>query len=871
MNNTYNNKMTSSVEVCVVKRCLVQSMSGKLSECQQKAFIDYVDECTDLASRMVRRASLGFLYYVIRRQELNLSIPDFKQATDTYFLDWMRFGLLEFGALDKFPKLVPRAKLVAENKDVAIFEGDGCSETDRIIFADVVKLLGNTLGPEKRTIPKYFDRIVGHAAVQFSTAVENCLTVNFFAKLKRVCGYEVAEHKNITGYELLVATCKGTVDGLPENLQSFAKSIRAALGLKDADKTVIYEDTTFDVPERFAVHWFLQQRLEHFGKRKLMLSPVFKVQRQHVRLDATHLSLIANDILYNTEKEKLTAPEPCSKCPTRKTHLDKTAFSEAKAAWAKEKADYERRLTAYKDAKADLGPSPLSKIIKSKPEDPEKQLASRIAIPVVKRPKTVGKDDPRWTNEIRPQMMQARDDAKKEQANARASLEFKEALDKYTTYEDELHEFALSLFNNFQDRNPKLGWKPSGSVMTDGVSLCVTYERTVYRVNKTSKEESDEFVLKKQAKRKRAKEAVDLEPYDSYDVNANTCVGNALVLGVDPGRVSLVTIFCIDSKNKKKTWVLSRGQYLHDSGILEQNRLQSERYEPLQSDFASLTKYGGALRASSTEEVKKYVLEYKKFENKWYSEFALKRRESRSKMQRYIGKQKTLASFFSKVRKDAETIMKKGHMKRIEVAYGAAGATMRSSGKGEMAVPTKGTYGACVRAFTKERNGDNNTKNVVSLENEDFTSKMSWYTGKAYERVYKKYDSAGKEFLFHTTAKSSPLVGKNEDVDAVLKKIAEMKAKAKIRKGGVGALAPLAPTETTNARKTHHISVRGLLFCPEKRMYFDRDQSSARAIAGLRCIKLSGLGRPSTFRRKDTTRELVQLFDGSPMNSTQIE
>ena len=33
-------------------------------------------------------------------------------------------------------------------------------------------------------------------------------------------------------------------------------------------------------------------------------------------------------------------------------------------------------------------------------------------------------------------------------------------------------------------------------------------------------------------------------------------------------------------------------------------------------------------------------------------------------------------------------------------------------------------------------------------------------------------------------------------------------------------------------------------------MFFDRDERSARAIAGLRCIKLSGRGRPSAFRRK---------------------
>ena len=103
---------------------------------------------------------------------------------------------------------------------------------------------------------------------------------------------------------------------------------------------------------------------------------------------------------------------------------------------------------------------------------------------------------------------------------------------------------------------------------------------------------------------------------------------------------------------------------------------------------------------------------------------------------------------------------------RIEVAYGAAGPTMRSSGRGEMSVPTKGTYGACVRAFTKERAV---AKHVVSLENEDYTTKMSWYTCKAYEKVYKKHDSAGKEFLCHTPAKRAPFVGSNEDVEGVLK------------------------------------------------------------------------------------------------------
>ena len=33
---------------------------------------------------------------------------------------------------------------------------------------------------------------------------------------------------------------------------------------------------------------------------------------------------------------------------------------------------------------------------------------------------------------------------------------------------------------------------------------------------------------------------------------------------------------------------------------------------------------------------------------------------------------------------------------------------------------------------------------------------------------------------------------------------------------------------------------RGLLFCPEKSMYYDLDGASAQAIAGLRVLKLKG-------------------------------
>ena len=82
-------------------------------------------------------------------------------------------------------------------------------------------------------------------------------------------------------------------------------------------------------------------------------------------------------------------------------------------------------------------------------------------------------------------------------------------------------------------------------------------------------------------------------------------------------------------------------------------------------------------------------------------------------------------------------------------------------------------------------------------------------------------------------------------------------------------LAPIASADAKDAQKIRHVEVRGLLFCPEKRMYFDRDESSARAIAGLRCIKLQGLGRPTAFRRPvNPTPKTAKIVNGSSRSET---
>jgi hypothetical protein len=181
---------------------------------------------------------------------------------------------------------------------------------------------------------------------------------------------------------------------------------------------------------------------------------------------------------------------------------------------------------------------------------------------------------------------------------------------------------------------------------------------------------------------------------------------------------------------------------------------------------------------------------------------------------------------------------------------------MAPSGRGELGVPTKGTFGFCARAFLGEYEGDSTSGNVVTLEDESNTSKKCWTTrGALYEKVYKTYDAKGKEFLQHTSARYPPLVPES-DVEAEERRNQEKKNKAKRRRGG-RIEAPLAQEtridEEEKKKRIRHAVCRGLLFCPETSMYCDRDESSARAIAGLRVLKLRGLGRPSAFRRAQPT------------------
>jgi hypothetical protein len=250
-------------------------------------------------------------------------------------------------------------------------------------------------------------------------------------------------------------------------------------------------------------------------------------------------------------------------------------------------------------------------------------------------------------------------------------------------------------------------------------------------------------------------------------------------------------------------------------------------------------------------------------------------------MQRYIGKRKALDSFFARVRKDADALMQTYKKNKVVLAYGAAGINMSASGRGEAAVPTSGTYAAACRVFQ----GDHSEVSPIS---EDFTTKVRYATGEAFENVYKRFDLPnGRERFCHTKSKYAPRIlrrherrsspiyssvealqtmsqsplGSSVEVNALQTMLHTWRDKNNgcLRKGGiVGSVGTFCPetgryspaTHTQKDKDLTFTMLRGLKYCPVRNIYLARDEESGRAIAGLKVLELQGFGRPTAFRHK---------------------
>jgi hypothetical protein len=373
------------------------------------------------------------------------------------------------------------------------------------------------------------------------------------------------------------------------------------------------------------------------------------------------------------------------------------------------------------------------------------------------------------------------------------------------------------------------------TMTTDGVVANISYETP--RVKKKTVSTSKAQKMKKQKKKKS-----DASP-SSYDKKLSTLMKDQtgaptrLVVGVDPGRTNIATIsYYIDDTNISKSWTLTRCQYYAESGIRRIESARSKRFKSLEAYWSELgnfenedegEKATSALKTADPTHVLQYIESSLQLRDAWW-ELALRRRESRYNFQKYIGKRKVIDSFFSSVAKDLHDMFPGVP---VEIAYGQAYVSMKSSGHGELAVPTTGAFKSCVLAFS----GGNDR---VSVVDERYTSQMHWDTGRRFERVYM---CSGKNDLLHLPYEANAVVPQ-ERITRVLrlnKKLVMERAAMRRRRRPVGPTQPAAVTK--------YPEVRGLRFVTETRKYLSRDVTSAIAIARLRVLELSGLERPEVY------------------------
>jgi hypothetical protein len=660
-----------------------------------------------------------------------------------------------------------------------------------------------------------FDQVLAYAAVTFKTVVCNNAWVPLVPRLTRLTKVTIKRHKTpadavqLSTYDIMSQMRSKTPDytGWPAWASSYARDVRRRLRVPDGKYLHDEHAKKLDFHDAFMFNYWMQERLREAGAKQNKLSPIFRVRRAFVRLDRKVLLAIA-----------------MKACP------DHPAIS----ALIQIERDHAQRVKAKQvDATA------LS--------NPDKGAHSLLP----KRPKIGRKADSAnhatWA-EDRDRRLEA---YAAEVARISSTEEYAQRKKAYSVYYSAQTKAAASLFASLPT---KKGWRFDSSIMTDGVAACLQYSRPKV-----------ESVAEKSSRSGKKDEPVELL---AYDTSLSTLIADdgspdtrTLVLGVDPGRTKIATVaYILDERTnrlypeapKSKSWSLSRSTYYQMSGTRDHDAEQRRRFAELLEawqqlgggqggeDDAELEASTGGLRTADPAEVVTYLQRYAAIRDTWWC-LALMRRESRMAFQRYSGKRKVLDRFFSGIRRSLAKLFPRV---QVEVGYGQAYQSMKPTGRGEVAVPTTTAYASCVRAFDKGR---------VRPTDEFRTTVMEWESGQRKHAVYRM--PGYKRALGHIEdGKMMPAVPKKE-VDTVNCYVAMKKARTKAWRSGTdmgqatATFTPVRAIDDWRFGDTRYPEVRGLRFSTKTRSYLDRDLSSARTIARLRTLELTGRPRPAEFSR----------------------
>lgn len=223
---------------------------------------------------------------------------------------------------------------------------------------------------------------------------------------------------------------------------------------------------------------------------------------------------------------------------------------------------------------------------------------------------------------------------------------------------------SVFAIDRLEGRNNKF----TGTIQTDGVSICAHFKRPM---NETD-------MPRKRGKGKgKSNSHVQYQPQEGDRV-----------LGVDPGRKTIMFIVDVLPDGGVRKYTLSGAQYYSESGIVDARKHTEKWHHEIRGALNELSTVSNA--GVGVAGLVAYMIVYGRHAVQLWIAY-LRPRWARQRLRLYGGKKRVFANFLNKVAADAQP------GQRTVLAYGSA--KFAATGPGEAAVPTTRAYKECSFRF----------------------------------------------------------------------------------------------------------------------------------------------------------------------------
>ncbi len=269
---------------------------------------------------------------------------------------------------------------------------------------------------------------------------------------------------------------------------------------------------------------------------------------------------------------------------------------------------------------------------------------------------------------------------------------------------------SIGIEKNNKDQTSNLDWikdffnlpgskiqtkKWNGFLRTDGISACFVYGS---RPDQDQEEEDDD----KDEPEEKEVAIDDIDTIEKRNMNFYenfTKNNNKIVIGADPGRVSIVHLATKLPDGQIMSANFSRKEYRSRTGIKWHEKRVKLWNTQFEKSWTELGEESG-LKTSNVQHILKYIELCNQSYIEWWDSMMLKKR-ARADF-RIFGRKKSVSdSFYTTFSKE---IKNKYPDHEQVVAYGAA--TFSPSGKGQLSSPTTSSYKSCCRHIKTMKQGE---------------------------------------------------------------------------------------------------------------------------------------------------------------------